>query len=454
MGVVKRLGVLALAVAAIVGVFPDAFARAQSGVTLGPVLDRQTTTAGCPLGFALLPGTVCPPAEQISPDEAERDAAASPRPPGGPIVKAAPAPYSAHSMVYACCTPPAQMERAFAAARDAGSGYIRLDVNLRGVFTARNGRPRRPDWSALDRVAAVARRHQVPVVAVLTHVPDHITGCITNHSVSCPAGDVESYGRYAALIAERLAGVADHLEIVNEPDGKWAFKGSPQEYARMLEAAHRHIRVRVPGARVLLGGLMYTNKDWMNRMLATPGASAIRKFDIANVHVRGKIRDLPRVIRGWRAFFTTWGFRGPLWVTEHGYPADSRFQYDRAYRGGEQAQAAFLKRSLPALRRAGADQVFVTQRDSWPDEFTGEFASEGILNLGQRSPYEVRRKPAFATVEAINSRWRTARRLRALGRRHLQAARRARKAGNRRSARRHRELARRYAGRLRALDDY
>lgn len=449
---VKRLAVLALGVAVLAGA--PSGASAQGLPALGPVLERETPSAACPLGFALLPGTVCPPAEQISPDEAERDAAASPRPPGGPIQTAAPAPYSAHSMVYACCTAPAQMERSFAAAREAGAGYIRLDVNLRGVFTARNGRPRRPDWSGVDRVAAVARRYRVPVVAVLTHVPDHITRCITNHSVSCPAGDVESYGRYAALIAERLAGVADYLEIVNEPDGKWAFKGSPQEYARMLEAAHRHIRVRVPGARVLLGGLMYTDKDWMNRMLATPGASAIRKFDIANVHVRGKVRDLPRVIRGWRAFFAKWGFRGRLWVTEHGYPAASRYQYDRAYRGGEQAQAAFLKRSLPALRRAGADQVFVTQRDSWPDEFTGEFASEGILNLGQRSPYEVRRKPAFATVEAINRRWRTARRLTALSRRHLQAARRARKAGKRRSARRHRELARRYASRVRALEDY
>ena len=144
-------------------------------------------------------------------------------------------------------------------------------MNLRGIFTARKGRPRRPDWSGVDRVAALARRYQVPVVAVLTHVPDHITTCNTNHTVSCPAGDVESYGRYAALIAERLEGVADHLEIVNEPDGKWAFKGSPQEYARMLDAAHRHIRVRVPGASVLLGGLMYQDKDWINRMLATPG---------------------------------------------------------------------------------------------------------------------------------------------------------------------------------------
>ena len=123
-------------------------------------------------------------------------------------------------------------------------------MNLRGIFTVRKGRPRRPDWSGVDLVAVTARRYRVPVVAVLTHVPDHITSCTANAVASCPAGDVESYGRYAALIAERLEGVANHFEIVNEPDGKWAFKGSPHEYARMLEAAHRHIRPasRAPGS--------------------------------------------------------------------------------------------------------------------------------------------------------------------------------------------------------------
>ena len=79
---VKRLGVLALGVAAISECSPSASARALPGWPLGPVLERQTTAPGCPLGFALLPGTVCPPSEQIPPDEAERDchAAAAGRP--------------------------------------------------------------------------------------------------------------------------------------------------------------------------------------------------------------------------------------------------------------------------------------------------------------------------------------------------------------------------------------
>ena len=98
-----RLCALTLGLA-LLGVAPaGASAAVLPGIADGPVLERQTVVPGCPLGFALLPGTVCPPAEQIPPDDAEQGA--TPRPPGPPI-RTTPAPYSAHSMVYACCTPP------------------------------------------------------------------------------------------------------------------------------------------------------------------------------------------------------------------------------------------------------------------------------------------------------------------------------------------------------------
>lgn len=416
-----------------------------------PGVERETPVASCPYGVPLLPGTVCPPSEQIDPGEAEDDAAASPAPRGQPVT-GTPAPYSSHSMLYACCTPAAQKERGFAAARASGAGYVRLDVNLRGIFRVREGRPRRPDWEGVDRIAALGRRYRLRVVAVLTHVPDHITRCAANDQTTCPAGDAEAYGRYAALIADRLQGVATHFEIVNEPDGRWAFRGSPQEYARMLEAAHRHIRVRVPKARVLLGGLMHHDSKWISAMLATPGVDVIRKFDIANVHVRGPLRRLAPVVKRWRAFLSKRGFKGPLWVTEHGYPAATAFQYDRTFRGGERAQAHFLARSLPALKKAGARQVFVTLRDSWPTEFLGEYASEGVINLAQRSPFAVRQKASFGVVRTLNARWRRqVQRLRTLRRRHLRAAARHRRAGHRKQARRHQRLARRYARKLKAI---
>ena len=59
-------------------------------------------------------------------------------------------------------------------------------MNLRGVFAVRRGKPRRPDWDGLDQIAALGRRYKLPVVAVLTHVPDHITQCQNDNQRTLP----------------------------------------------------------------------------------------------------------------------------------------------------------------------------------------------------------------------------------------------------------------------------
>ena len=71
------------------------------------------------------------------------------------------------------------------------------------------------------------------------------------------------------------------------------FRGTPEDYARMLAAAYDGIKARSPASRVLLGGVSGTiAKDWLTRVFATPGAAAATKFDIANVHVRGGLGSL------------------------------------------------------------------------------------------------------------------------------------------------------------------
>jgi hypothetical protein len=97
----------------------------------------------------------------------------------------------------------------------------------------------------------------------------------------------------------------------------------------------------------------------------------------------------------------------PLWVTEHGYPADPAYQHDPDYRGGEAAQAAYLRDSLPTLVRAGAAQIFVTTRDTWTDEFgeASPYSSEGLARVDSSAPYPARRRPAFGVVRALANQW-------------------------------------------------
>jgi hypothetical protein len=318
------------------------------------------------------------------------------------------APVSSHAMVYTCCTPPALKERIFAEAAAAGAEFIRVDVELSGIFDSAGSRER-PDWRALEEVIALAERHDVKVLGLILGMPSWLSACPERGPDVglCPARDPAEFGRLAAEVAVHARGSVRHWEIWNEPDADWAFKGTAEDYARMLSAAYDAIHARVPEDRVVMGGVERPReREWIERMLATPGADAARKFDIAALHLRLRLRnelaDLPIYLRAWRDLLAAKGFRGPVWVTEHGYPADPQFQWDPAYRGGDAAQTAFLRDSIPALAGAGAEQVFVTLRDNlW-----GEYLSEGLVHIDQSVPtYPAARRPAFEVSRALSDEW-------------------------------------------------
>jgi hypothetical protein len=313
------------------------------------------------------------------------------------------APISSAAQLFTCCTPAALQDRMFAEAAASGAEYVRVDVELHGIYGAG---PDRPDWSRLDRMIELARRHDLKLLGILRGSPLWLSGCS-----KCAPRDPAEWGRLAGEVAAHARGEIDHWEILNEPDARWAFTGSPEIYARMLGAAYDAIKREAPDSRVVFGGVERPREhDWIERVLATPGADAADKFDIAAVHLRLRLRNrLPELgewLRDWRALLGRHGFHGPVWVTEHGYPADPEFQWDPAYRGtdvasGEAAQARLLHDSIPMLADAGASQVFVTLRDN----LFGEFLSEGIDHIGDEPPYPVTRRPAFGTVRELAIAW-------------------------------------------------
>lgn len=318
------------------------------------------------------------------------------------------APVSSHAMVHTCCTPPAMKERIFAEAAASGAEFIRVDVELNGIFEGTGSRSQ-PDWAGLDGVIALAERHDMKILGLILGMPTWLSTCPERGAEArlCPARDPAEFGRLAGEVAAHARGSIRHWEILNEPDADWAFKGTAEDYALMLSAAYDAIHGRVPEALVLMGGVERPReREWIDRMLATPGADAARKFDIAALHLRLRLRnvlaDLPTYLRAWRDRLAAAGFRGPVWVTEHGYPADPQFQWDPAYRGGDAAQAAFLRDSIPALEGAGAEQVFVTLRDNlW-----GEYLSEGLVGIDQANPaYPAFRRPAFQVARSLSDEW-------------------------------------------------
>jgi hypothetical protein len=307
-----------------------------------------------------------------------------------------------HSMLY-LTTPIAEMQAMFREAAAVGASTIRLDVELSVVFPDPGGAP---DWTGIDQYMGLARRYHLRVLADLLATPWYLADCPSGtaftSSYLCPPADPDAWARDAEAIAAHTRGVIDDFEIINEPDARWSFLGTAQQYADILAASYTAIHGADPGARVALGGLMDIGPGgaaWLDAVLATPGVDAARSYDIANIHVRTAAADAAPVVAGWRRYFWLRGFHGPLWVTETGYPADPAWQTDTGYENGPASQAAWMMSVVPAMLGAGATMVFVTERDS----LAGRYASEGILQSNDpltADPSYVRR-PSFYPVAAI-----------------------------------------------------
>jgi hypothetical protein len=315
------------------------------------------------------------------------------------------APISAHAMVHTCCTAKAMKERVFSEAKELGAGYIRVDVELNSIFEEPHGaKAATPNWTGLDEVTELSKKYDLLVLGILLAPPRFISACPERwpNSSKCAAADTDEFGALAGAVAEHAGNTIRHWEIVNEPDGDWAFEGTPEQYAAMLSAAYDGIKARAPEAKVLLGGLMRPHEPgWLERVFATPGADAIHKFDIANIHLRGPVDAVVRRYGEFRSWLAARGFSGPLWVTEHGYPADPAFETDPAYSGGDPSQAAYLTQTLVGLGEVGAPQVFVTLRD----EGVGKYASEGLEHIDEAAGYAVTRRPSFAAVRRVVTDW-------------------------------------------------
>jgi hypothetical protein len=318
-----------------------------------------------------------------------------------PAAVAAAGPVSSHAMVHTCCAPYELKERIFAESKALGAAFIRVDFELNAIF--KDGED--PDWRRVDEVLELARRYELPVLGIVLDTPAYISTCPERPSPDsgrCAASDPAEYGHIVGELAAHARGTVTHWEIINEPDGAWAFEGSPEEYARMLSASYDAIKARVPEAAVAMGGVMNPwTSGWVDRVFATDGADAAHKFDVANVHLRGPAVGLPRGLGRWRAAMERHGFTGPIWVTEHGYSADPAFQTDPAYKGGEAEQVAYLEHSLLGLAEAGAEQIFVTLRD----EGTADYAAEGLTHIDEQPPYGSHRRPAFEAVRRFGERW-------------------------------------------------
>lgn len=159
-----------------------------------------------------------------------------------------------------------------------------------------------------------------------------------------------------------------YWEVWNEPDYDLFWRGSIDDYYRLLEVAYKSIKAADPEATVLLGGLAFYDKpDWfpalLDRLAGSPGPAP---FDVASLHHYLSIYNSERLIRQFRAGLDAAGLAHvPLWITESGvsvwddYPATAHdVSPDEPFRATMAEQAAYVIQNSALALYNGVERYY------------------------------------------------------------------------------------------------
>ena len=173
----------------------------------------------------------------------------------------------------------------------------------------------------------------------------------------------------------------------------------------MLSAAHDQIKAKEPGDGAARRPPRPHEPGWLQRVFDTPGADALHKFDIANVHLRGTVDAVVHRYDEFRSWLAAARLHRPAVGDRARLSRPTRRSRPTPpTRTATPSQAAYLTQSLLGLGEAGAPQVFVTLHDGSLD---GEYATEGLEQIDETpgGDYPVTRRASFAAVHRLVDDW-------------------------------------------------
>ncbi|MCR4291408.1 MAG: glycosyl hydrolase [Candidatus Kuenenia sp.] len=320
--------------------------------------------------------------------------------------------YGAHSMIYPDM-PEVDIEELFSKSSALGVAYLRLDVQLSSIFVKEDAPP---DWEPMDIIVDLAGKYGIQILGTLTSMPDWAGNCPSGEAAYdpnfCPPADYDQWAKWIAMVVERYKGDIHYWEVWNEPNEytctstacKGFFYGDASEYAQLLSTTYDAIKAADSSANVLIAGVfMPLNHEDLSEWLQEVAENAPDKFDIANIHVRDDLDKLPDMVAEFIEMFSSIGFNGPVWVSEHGYTSDPNYQTDKNYKNGLISQAEYYASSIKDILDNGVDKVFVTLRDN--DELAAADVAEGLLAqvIDDQTTGEVTfiEKPSYMAVQKL-----------------------------------------------------
>ena len=152
--------------------------------------------------------------------------------------------------------------------QEAGIKWGRQDFTWKRIEVADG----KYEFEPYDRLVDQCRQHGVLLIGDLAYAPAF-------HDSRTPEG-ANAYARLAGAAAARYVGRVDHWQIWNEPNGGF-WKGSPEEYARLLAAAGKAIHEANPKAKVLGLNMAFCDVLWAEKILKLVPYDC---FDIACFH--------------------------------------------------------------------------------------------------------------------------------------------------------------------------
>ena len=268
-----------------------------------------------------------------------------------------------------------------------GIGWVRVEMSWFRIEVS----PGRFDFSRYDSLLTSAGQQGFQVLGSLTYgSPWHTSAPASEPAgfarLTYPPSDYAAYEAYVTAVVSRYKNSIHAWEVWNEPDLTRFWKGTPADYARLLAAAHDTVKRADPSAQVVLGGLALccppdSSTNFLTEILRDTVHPAANNLDVVDVHLYGPKTEAKRRMDYVRGELAKVGAADrPIWVTEVGYSSDPGVQLERAYQGGPEAQAQWLRDTLPyLLNELGAQRVFWF---TWIDVPTSgrTFAKHGLLD--------------------------------------------------------------------------
>src|SRR6266540_2614772 len=160
------------------------------------------------------------------------------------------------------------LEERLRACQEAGIKWGRQDFTWKRIERERG----LYEFEPYERLVERCRARGILLFGNLAYAPPF-------HDPRTPEG-VEAYCALARAAAKRFEGRVDAWQIWNEPNGGF-WKGTPEEYARLLAASGKAIHEANPRAKVLGLNMAFCDVLWAEKVL---GLIPYDCFDVACFH--------------------------------------------------------------------------------------------------------------------------------------------------------------------------